>query len=154
DIDRVELEDALAEQAATAREKVENPEYVNWSGFKPGTVVVQRSVTEATGTTEVTTTTKTVKLTELTPDRAVVEQTIHTKRYDGAEINNPPETFTIPKLMALPPGVAKSEFGKRTGGQQQGEENVSVCGKVLRTTWREGKDRSEAGDVFVKVWTS
>src|SRR5262249_13962223 len=71
------------------REKIENPQYKSWAGFKPGTTVVHRTVTKATGADGETVTTSTYKLIELTPDKAVVEVQNSTRRYDGHEANNP-----------------------------------------------------------------
>jgi hypothetical protein len=154
--ERGALEQEKAPDAAPAgpRDQVENPQYASWAAFSPGTKVVLRSVTGTAGNSAVTTTTKTYRLVELTPDRAVVDVTVRTKRYDGASIDNPPEKFTFPKLMPLPPGVAKADFGKPVTAQARGQESVTVGDKAYSTTWHEGKDRNEAGEVFVKVWTS
>jgi len=137
-----------------AREQVENPQYGSWAGFRPGTMAVLRSVTETAGNPAVTMTTKTYRLSEVTPNYAVVDVTVRTKRYDGAEIDNPPERFTFPRLMPLPPGVTKANFGKPVGALAGGEESVMAGGKVYPAMWHEGKDRNEAGEVFVKVWMS
>jgi hypothetical protein len=139
---------------AAARGRVENPQYTSWARFPKRTAVVHKTVTETAGQPSVTVTTTTSTLTDLTPERAVVTVQAHTRRYDGHEANNPPDRFTFPKLMPLPPGVAPADFGKPTGADKQGEETVRVGGKEYRARWHEGQDHSEAGEVLSKVWTS
>jgi hypothetical protein len=150
----IEQEQASGATLTAPREQVENPQYASWAAFAPGTKAVLRSVTETAGNSAVTTTTKTYRLVSLTSEHAVIDITVRTKRYDGAAIDNPPERFTFPKLMPLPPGVVKADFGKPSAAQARGEESVTIGDKAYSTTWHEGKDRNEAGEVFVKVWTS
>jgi len=140
--------------AAPPRELVENPQYRSWAAFKKGTKVVHRSVTGADGSEAATTTTTTYTLLDLTDEQAVVEMRAVTRRYDGAVFNNPPETFKNPKRIPLPPGVNKSDFGKSVGVLGQGEETVRVGGKAYETTWHKGRDKNEAGEVVVQVWSS
>jgi hypothetical protein len=135
------------------REKIENPQYKSWAGFKPGTTVVHRTVTEATGNDGKTVTTSTYKLVELTADKAVVEVQNSTRRYDGHEANNPPEKFTHRKYLLLPPGVKKDGVGKPAGVTEEGEEIVRVGGNEYKAKWYRGKDRNEAGAMLTQVWS-
>lgn len=135
------------------REKIENPQYTSWAAFKPGTIVVHRTVTKATGTDGETVTTSTYKLIELTPDKAVVEIQNSTRRYDGHEVNNPPEKFSHRKDLLLPPGVKREGASKPAGVTAEGEETVRVGGKEYKAKWYRGKDRNEAGEMLTQVWS-
>jgi hypothetical protein len=135
------------------REKIENPQYKSWAGFKPGTTVVHRTVTKATGNDGETVTTSTYKLVELTADKAIVEVQNSTRRYDGHEVNNPPEKFTHRKDLLLPPGVKTEGAGKPAGVTAEGEQTVRVGGKEYKAKWYKGKDRNEAGEMLTQVWS-
>lgn len=140
--------------AGPQRETVENPLYTSWAGFAKGTSVRHKSVTETEGNGPVTTTTTTYTLVERTDDRVVVEMKAFTRQYDGTDIDNPPERLTNPKRVSLPPGTARADFGNPAGVTDRGEETITAGGKEYRTKWYKGKDRSEAGEVLVQVWTS
>lgn len=139
---------------AETREQVVNPAYQRWAGFKPGTTVTYRAVTGADGEKGVTTTTTTYKLVELTDERAVVEMTATTKRYDGLETTNPPDRLINPRLVSLPPGASKGDLGKPPGAAEQGEAVVESGGRPYRARWQKSKASNEAGEVFVTAWTS
>jgi len=134
-------------------ELVVNPAYQRWSGFKTGTTVTYRAVTGADGEKGVTTTTTTYKLIELTDELAVVEMVAATKRYDGVETTNPPERLTNSRLVHLPPGVSKDDFGKPPGAADQ-DEVVAVGGRTYKTRRHEGRASNEAGQVHITTWTS
>lgn len=135
------------------RDQVVNPQYRTWAAFSVGTIVTLRSITETTGSSSVTTTTTTYKLQERTDDLVMIEMQTNTKRHDGAEIVTPPEKFRHPKLITLAPGVSKEEFGKPPKSAAHGEETLTIGGKTYQTRWHTGKDRSEGGEVTVKVWS-
>jgi hypothetical protein len=152
--ERDERDQSPGSAAAAPREQVENPQYKSWATFPKGTTVVLRSVTRADGHPAVTTTTRTYTLLDLTDAEAVIEMRARTQRYDGVEINNPPEKLTVPKRIALPPGVSKTEFEKPAGGDEQGEETVTVGGKEYKTRFSRSRGRNEAGEVLGQVWSS
>jgi hypothetical protein len=130
------------------RESIDNPQYRYWASFAKGTSVIHRSVTRVESTEGETVTTTTYVLAGLTPEEAVVEMKTATRRYDGFETNNPPSKFTYPKRLLLPPGHRAAE------SKDQGEEVVRLGGKDFHTKWQKSKDRDEAGEVFVQVWSS
>jgi hypothetical protein len=135
-------------------EAIENPQYRSWAAFKPGTTVARRSTTEAAGEEGKTVTTTTDTLLEVTDTLVKIRTRTHSRRYDGFEAENPPDEYTIARLIPLPPGVSKVNFGKPARGGEEGEETVAVAGKEYRTRWHTGKDRNEAGEVEVRVWSS
>lgn len=135
------------------REEAENPQYKTWARFPKGTVAVERTITETEGNDAKTVTTVTYKLLEVTPEHVELESQASTRRYDGHESNNPPNTYTVPRLLRLPPGMKKDDFGKPKGSEQ-GEETVTVAGRAYKAKWYKGTDRNEAGEVFVQTWTS
>ncbi len=141
------------EPPAPPREQVVNPQYQSWSAHPIGATITHRSITETAGTASVTTTTTTYKLLERTEDLVVIEMQANTKRHDGAEIATPTEKFRHPKLITLAPGVSKEDFGKPAKSAQHGEETLTIGGKAYKTRWHTGKDRSEGGEVTVKVWS-
>jgi hypothetical protein len=135
------------ERPAPARERVENPLYTSWSRFKKGTSVVHRAVTGEEGRKDVTTTTTTYTLLDVTDERVVVEMQAFTRRYDGVRTNNPPQKLTNQRWVSLPPGV------KKPGGGHE-EETITVASKEYRAKRVQMKDRNEAGEVTVTTWTS
>ncbi len=77
-----------------------------------------------------------------------------TTRYDGLEIDNPPQKLTNLRRITLPPGTKASEFGKAAGVLERGEEMVQASGRAYSTAWQKSKGRNEAGEVLVTTWTS
>lgn len=152
--DTTVVEAAPAVETGEPREQVENPQYTSWAKFPPGTVAVHKTVIRGDGSDAATVMTTTYTLLEITPERAVVQMQVSTKRYDGFEANDRPEKFTHPKMLVLPPGMKKDRAGKPTGVIDDGEESITVAGKEYRAKWYKGKDRNEGGEMFTQVWSS
>lgn len=144
---------AEAEPSAP-REQVENPMYATWARFAPGTTLRQRAVTKSETEPGESVTVTTYRLIDRTEDRVTVEMKTTTTRYDGHVTDNPPQPYTYPKLVGLPPGVTKEEFGKPSIRGEHGEETLTVAGRKLHTRWQKTTDRNEAGEVLVTTWTS
>jgi hypothetical protein len=140
------------EPGGGAGTKIESPLYTSWSRFPVGSTATFREVTAA-GTNQ-TVTTITYKLLELTKSQVVVEFTAFTKHYDGHETSNPPEKLTNPRLVSLPPGKTKLEFGKPEGLLDEGEETLQALGKEYKTKSYYAKGRTDGGDTFTRTWTS
>src|SRR5262245_31732877 len=130
------------------RETIANPQYRDWASFPNGTSVVHRTVTRVDNAEGETITTTTYVLVGITPDEVAVQIKTATRRYDGFETSNPPSKFLYPKRLPLPPGRRATE------SKDQGEETLRVGDKDYRTKWYKSKDRDEAGEVFVQVWSS
>jgi hypothetical protein len=129
---------------------MENPQYANWARFPVGTRATQKSVTTTEPNQTVTTTTYT--LVEKKDDVLVVEMKAFTKRWDGIEIDNPPEKLRVVKTIAVPPGY---EPGRKPKGViEEGEETITVSGKEYKTKWYKGKDSVEGGAVVTQNWSS
>ena len=133
---------------AVPAESIPNPQYASWAAFKPGTRVVVRSTTTTDGNDAKTVTTTTSTLVELTADAVAVQTQTKSRRYDGHEEDNPPSVHRLPKELPVPAGAGKKPPA------EAGEETITVSGKAYRATWIKGKDRNEAGEVFVQTWTA
>jgi hypothetical protein len=147
-------EAAPAAEPTESREQVENPQYASWAKSPAGTVAVHKTVVRGEGSDAATVMTTTYTLLDVTPDQAVVQMQVSTKRYDGFEANDRPEKFTHPKSLLLPPGVKKDRAGKPAGVTEEGEESISVAGKEYKAKWYKGKDRNEGGEMFTQMWSS
>lgn len=135
-------------------ELVENPQYKNWAAFKPGTTAVHRSVTETVGVEGKTVTTTTYTLVAVTPDHLTLRSQIRYQRYDGHETNDPADEYRVARLVDLPPGVAKEDFGKPIKNAEQGEETLTAAGKEYKARWYKGKASNEGGQVSGQTWVS
>lgn len=144
---------AVADPAASPGERVENPLYTSWSGFKKGTSVKYREVTASAGGTK-SVLTKTYTLTDLTPELATVEMQVTTHDPDGKKTENPPLPFKNVKMVTLPPGTKKSEMGKAGPLLEEGAEAVQLAGKQYKTTWYKTKGHTEAGELLIQIWSS
>lgn len=132
-------------------EEVESPTYQSWARHKPGTMIRLRSVTEANASSVETITT--VKLLEVTPRAAVVEQTIRSNA-TGQLVESPPETVSHRRMFPLLPGVKREQIGKPTGVLAQGEESVTIAGKTYKAVWYDSKSQTEAGPAQTRTWMS
>jgi hypothetical protein len=149
----VESNFAVNAPPADDREKIENPQYLSWARFAPGTVVVLRSVTGDTSSRETTVTTTTTTLIERADAHVVIETQNHTKRYDGVEMNRPPSRFTHARWIAAPPKGSRKGDGK-TAAADADSESLMIAGRTYQTRRHKTTDRNEAGAVFVTTWTS
>jgi hypothetical protein len=133
-----------------AGERVENPAYRSWVAFPIGTVVERTSVTEEIGRPEKTTTTIAYTLIAKTDETVTLELKTRTTRYDGLEMDNPPDRFSTDRYYHLPVGQkpAQPESAKELN------EPMTVGAKSYRVRLVESRDRNEGGEVFVKTWTS
>lgn len=138
----------VAPAPPTPTETIPNPQYASWAKFKPGTRVVVRSTTSTDGHDGKTSTTTTTTLLEVTPNDVAVETQTSSRRYDGHEENNPPSVHRLQKELAVPVGTSAKKLA------DTGEETITVAGKPYLAAWHKGKDRNEAGEVFVQTWTS
>ena len=130
---------------------VDHPEYVNWSRFPVGIIVVRKKeVTNNFGTVRVTTT---LRLAEKTADKVIVESQVTVDRSGESVVENPPQRFNFPATFRLPEGMKLQQFSLPSlKARQVGEESRSACGREYKTevfTWDEV---NEAGPMAVKLW--
>ena len=117
-------------------QEVDNPEYGFWSACKKGSWVRVKMTIEQDGKKHEVEQTST--LVELTPGKAVVEQSGKT-----AEGKMPTQKRTIAAKQARPDPVEK-----------EGEEDVEVGGKRLPCRWIELRKEEQGARVWAKIWTS
>jgi hypothetical protein len=144
---------ALVPGAATAQEKIANPEFAQWSKFKKGTSVTLKTVSEAAGVRGEMTITMT--LVEVGADKLVVA-TSSTAKANGMEFNSPPMNRDVPRIIELPKGVKKEtlENYKPEGKYEEGTETLKVAGVEVKTKWYKYKFESEGVKSEGKMWTS
>jgi hypothetical protein len=127
-------------------ETMENPQYTSWARFPVGTRVTQKTATR-TGPNQ-TVTTSTYTLVEKSDTTVVVEMKAFTKRYDGIEIDNPPERLRSLRTVARPHGLSPPNSA------DSGEETITAVGKEYKTKWQKNRGRLEGERVESQVWSS
>jgi hypothetical protein len=130
---------------------VENPEFLKWAKARVGTVVVHRTTTTTDGVKETTTSTTETRVKEIAENQIVLVTTTSMVRHDGFRTDDPPETVKIPRLVTLPPGVKREQFGQMTVTRT---DTVTACGKTLKCRVISSKDRSDAGSAEGETWVS
>ena len=135
----------LVATAVTAdAQQIDNPEYKNWSGFKPGAWVKFKSTSEAAGTKSETE--QTTKLLEVTPAKAVVEITMVAM---GNKM--PPHKREIPAKIT--PQATKTD-GAKAAKVAEGDEDVDVGGKKVKAHWTESTTEMSGSKTVSRVWQS
>lgn len=133
--------------SAIQAEMIDNPEYLQWSEFKPGASATIVMVSEAAGTKTKMKMTRTLK--SLDEDKAVVE-TVTVMEVEGKEIKQPTQSRTISARIEKPKEPAEGEKPE----VKEGEETVKVpagtfkC-KTIETHMKQG-DRT----IITKTWVS
>jgi hypothetical protein len=131
-------------------ESFENPVYKRWANFPTGTTVTQRTTTANADSPLKTVTEIIYTLKEKKDDSIVVEFVATTTHTDGRSEKNPPQENNVRKTFVLPPGVKKPPDRK----SDEGEESLTVAGRVFKTRWYKGKDFTEAGELSSQTWSS
>jgi hypothetical protein len=131
-------------------QEVDNPEYLRWAKFAPGTSTTAKNVqTLGKTTTEVT-----VKTTLVSKDDGkLVLKTEMTHNVNGKVSQTPPLTRDVPKQVALPPGLTKEEFAKPIpGAKEEGKEALKIDGKEYECVIYRQKFSAKGTDVDWKMW--
>lgn len=123
---------AAAPTAGFAAEKIDNPEFKSWAGYKPGASVTLKTVTDFAGNK--TESLMTNKLVEVGADKLVIETTTVTK-VAGMEIAGPPFKRDVPKMLDGPTGKPAATVGKPEGTFENGTEEVKIAGTAIKTKW-------------------
>jgi hypothetical protein len=139
--------------AAAQEDKLDNPEFANWSKFKKGTSVMVKTTSTFDGFTKNSTTIST--LVEVGGDKVVVEITTVDK-FLGKENKQPPIKRDINKTVALPKGAKKEEFagGKPPGTYEEGTETLDVGGAEVKAKWYKYRVDLGGTKIEAKQWTS
>jgi hypothetical protein len=144
---------ALVPGAVAAQDKVDNPEFANWSKFKKGTSVTLKSVSSFNNMSSEATITST--LVEVGADKLVIEMTSAVK--SGAmEFKGEPMKRDVSKTVALPKDFKKEDFakGKPPGTYEEGTETLKVGGMDVKTKWYKYKFEVEGTKTEAKMWMS
>jgi hypothetical protein len=132
---------------------VDHPEYVNWSRFPVGIVVVRKKeVTNDWGSVRVTTT---LRLAEKTSEKVAVESQVTVDRPGHPMIENPPLSVDFPATFRLPAGMKLEQFALPSlKARQVGEETREALGQEYETQLFTWDEVNEAGPMTVKLWRS
>ncbi len=133
-------------------EELPNPLYQDWASFPVGTTVVIKD-THQHGNNR-TVSTKVLKLAELTPDLAVVEEQITTVYPDGRKEENPPMRHEHVRTALVLKGTDPKSIGRGGKPIEEGEETLNTPIGDVQARWFTFKGRVEAGEILHKVWTS
>jgi hypothetical protein len=144
---------ALQPPKPPAGEPVEHPSYKPWGKFPVGTSVTVRTITDSTKNAGHTETSIVYTLKDKGADFVVVESQATTKYADGRVEKNPPASTRTPRLIALPPGVKREDWGKPPAGET-GTEVLKVLNREFKTTWYKSTGTTDAGAYTQQVWSS
>jgi hypothetical protein len=132
------------------RGMVENPIYARWKNFAVGTEVHYLQHTQAPGAAE----RRLIiyRLLKRSDEQLTVE--IRT-RLEGADATTESVRQQVSKRwFRLPPGVDAKQFGKPSNQSREGQEDVEILGRKLKTRWTVSQVRVEAGITETKTWTA
>jgi hypothetical protein len=135
----------LVATAVRADEQIDNPQYKQWSNFKPGSWVKYKTTSEAAG--QQSTMEMTTKLLELTPDKAVVERTTSMVA-GGQKMDMPAQKQEIPAKIDKP--VVKLSDVKPD--VKEGQDDVSVSGKTYKCKTSETTTKNGDNTTWSKTW--
>jgi len=139
---------------ASADETIDNPEFANWSKFKPGTSVTIKTVNEFSGMS--TESTMKTTLLEVGADKIVVETAI-SMTVSGMKIDNPPMKRDIAKTITLTDeykkAKAEAEKHKADVKTEEGTETLTIGGVECKCKWQRSKISIMGNDVESKIWT-
>jgi hypothetical protein len=132
----------------------DNLDYVNWKSFQVGTSVTRKSVTRVGE--NYTASVETLKLLAANDTEVVVERQNTTERSDGSyKAINPPEKRTYVKSFRVPRGMKVEDLQKPAlAAKEVGEDLVTVCGKSVKARVFQWSDRSDVGEMQVRLWLS
>ncbi len=133
-----------------AQEVTENPMYLTWSKYKPGTKATQKVITRTSGSVfEIT---KTYTLVSINEDVALIEIQQTQKSPDGTVVTNSPYESKVKR--ALPRGMKSVAFGQPKRAKKLGEETIEAAGRTFETRWYETEGQTEAGPTLNRTWVS
>jgi hypothetical protein len=130
--------------------QVDNPEYLRWARFAPGTSTTAKNV-QIFGktTTQVMVTTTLVSK----DDNKLVLKTEMTHTVNGKVSQTPPTTRDVPKQTTLPEGTTKEEFAKpMPGAKEEGKETLKIDGVEYKCVIYRQKFTAKGTDVDWKMW--
>lgn len=132
-------------------EMVDNPMYLHWARFKPGSYVTMKVTTKTAAMTNESEQTYTLK--SITPEKAILE-TRMTAISGGNRTTMPPSTMEIPARVEK--GKAVSVTGVKGSGKVigQGEEVLTIKDKKVKTKWVKSTAEYSGTKSEVTVWTS
>jgi hypothetical protein len=142
----------LVASVVLGQDKVDNPTYKAWSGFKVGTTVKTVTTDSETGGDKAWTLkmTKTLTLTELSADKAVVEVGFETG-ISGA--NTQPSEKGRMEIPAKMTKRADTQPADLKATKNEGDEEIAVGDKKYKCHWVETRFASGQMEGTLKVWT-
>ncbi len=136
----------LVTAAAAQAETIDNPRYVSWAKYQPGTKITLQNDMAGTGISTSQHIEQT--LAEVTPDKAVVD-VVMTVDMGGQKREIKRKQDVAAKVEKgnenLPPEVKGS-------AKETGKETIEVAGKSYECTIVEIEGQTERGKVNGKVW--
>jgi hypothetical protein len=148
----------LAVSTVRAGEKVDNPEYKHWAQFKPGSFSEMKTEFSRFGHKWERTTTTTLK--EITSENAVLEIKVVMTGSGQKWAEPPAEKRKIPAKVeeakareSDPPKKGDQRDGGEVLDVKQGEEELTICGKKLKTKWVETKIKRKDLTTTARTWS-
>ena len=143
-----------APQNTDTWKQVDNPDYLNWKKYPPGTTVVRTSTSTSGGTS--VTSVETFTLKAVTDDAATVTRQNTTTRSDGSYTKaNESEERTVAARIRVHPDLKPADFQKPDlKAKEAGKEKVKCLDKEVECVRWEWSNGTEAGPMKVVSWLS
>jgi hypothetical protein len=154
----------LVISAQAQDDRVDNPPYKSWSAFKKGTTVklLQKVVDKSGDSPGVVDATArpqgpaemylTYRLVEVTPEKVVVTMT-QTEMESGGEVEHAPVRITYRARISRK-YAGQSLPKSKVENLKEGEEELEIAGKKIKTHWVESRFKVDTETSFSKVWSS
>jgi hypothetical protein len=135
-----------------AAEMVDNPMYLHWAKFKPGTFVTLKMTMKMPSMTTDNEMTYTLK--QVTPQKALLEVKT-TTMVQGKPTVMPPSTQEIPAKIEKAKAIVVTPHAKPQGKVLgQGEETFTIKDKKVKTKWVKAQGEAGGTTTVTTVWTS
>lgn len=142
---------ALTTPTRTVAQIVDSPQYLSWAHAGKGASITMRSTTVMGDDLTPIISTMVYTLTNLAPDKAIVEMVTETNQA-GKTVTNPPQEFTIRRAFPLLPGIKKEDIGRPNDALEKGDETLKLAGKEFKAQWYASKGKTDVGPSTTRTW--
>ncbi len=134
------------------KKSIENPEFTQWSKYKPDTMTKLKMTSEIAGMKNESVIVTTLK--EVGADKLVLEVET-TSKINGMEFKAPPTKRDVAKMVEIEatPGDAP-KVAKPAGTTEEGTETLKIGESEVKTKWYKYKTKANDLEVEGQSWIS